>query len=186
MSDKKKKKGSSTPSSASKGLDHSVEVNPLTRIKEMTLKFLETREKSILAAENVVKLLNKKTFMQIEKTSSVSALSSHSSFALDLEEEFLLTLEALRKKRFNALLQLQEITGFTFDDLPNISEIDLIKDFISQLNQQSLLDEMICDQLLSFPQSNSNQDELVTMMTCIKLTPYLKEKEIKAFFLELK
>ena len=187
MSEKKKKKGGN---SSSGGNSKPIEVDQFTGFKETIEKFLSYRDKSIRAAENVITLINKRTYMMKDQTNSItSSLGSSSVFAIDVEEEYLQTLDYLRKARFDTLIQLKRVSS-VFNEL-STSEISLpvenqvIEEIIQQLNQQSLVDEKVCDILLAYQPAKYNQDELITMASCLKLNPYLKESEIKAF-LDLK
>jgi hypothetical protein len=182
MSEKKKKS-----SKSSKGQPTADSDNPYVEIKLYLLRFLSLRKKSIELAENVITMMNKQSFLAKERLQSLSSsLMKPSSINLAMEEEFILVKEALRKTRHEILVLLQNINvhqaSFSKAESVDLSNglIESFIDIINQINQQSLLDEMMCDQLFSFSErGKSDQDELITMLSCLKYSPFLRESELK-------
>jgi hypothetical protein len=183
MSEKKKKSSKSSIG----GQTQADSDDPHAEIKQSFVRFLSLRKKSIELAENIITMMNKRSFLAKERLESLtSSLMKPSSINLAMEEDFILVKESLRKTRHEVLVLLQKMniqkTGLSKSSEssdPSNGLIDSFIDIINQVNQQTLLDEMMCDQLFSFNErGKSDQDELITILSCLKYSPFLREAEL--------
>eukprot|EP01040_Poterioochromonas_malhamensis_P003523 gene3523-3764_t len=196
MSEKKKKKANKSTSSSVVGdkvqLQDSSDnrASDYLEVRRLLQIFYTSRKRSIDLMENMINLLNKQTYYDKNKIRSItSPLLSTSSFSGLVEEELILHISSLQSERANTLETLKKLQEVWFqykstqseetDDTSRPLAIEAIEELLSQITQQTLLDELIADQLLLSPHKQKSQDELITMATCIKTSPYLNEMELK-------
>lgn len=197
MSEKKKKKATKSSTSSSLAGDKvqlqdgsGDTASDYSEVRRLLQIFYISRKRSIDLMENMINLLNKQTYYDKNKINSItSPLLSTSSFSGLVEEELILHISSLQSERANTLETLKRLQEVWFrykstqseetEDSTRPLAIDAIEELLSQIAQQTLLDELIADQLLLYPHKQKSQDELITMATCIKTSPYLNEVELK-------
>jgi hypothetical protein len=161
-------------------------VQQFNKYKTLANQFQKIRRKTIELVEVIVNLKNKKTFLTKEHLSN-EALSV-AKVSLTLDEDYFLHLEALRANRSEILLTFQSMSVIMVDlanTIEQSKEIEttipvdfkFLKDIHEQINQQTMLDEMTVHQLIE--SVSQDQDELVTLLSCLKYSPYLKENEFR-------
>ncbi len=156
-----------------------------SEIKKCLIAYRDSRQHSITQVQHISNVRSKFSYLTNEKLeSSVGSSVSASRLNFLLNEELEQHAEKLSRYQNEMKSTLETLTGLVSaverDNTANLQvDVSFIREVISELAQQTLLEMTIAEKISSYDDSSISSDMLVTMLACFNYPPYLVPSNVE-------
>lgn len=154
-------------------------------IKLCLKDYKESRAKLVRQVQELVNVRNQLTYVSsdmLQKAIGVDILSSRTTYRLSSRlDELVSSIEATKSEIMQALTVLASKVPVKAKDAT--IDNDYLANVVSQMTQQTALESIIVDKLLSPDGALIDQDSLTTYIACFEYPPYLVEADLDAVLL---
>ena len=158
----------------------------ITSIKLFLRNYKESRATLVKQIQEYINVRNQLTFVSsdmLQKTIGVDIKASRATYRLDSRLEELTSSIAETKEEVNEAVSNLNSKLPTPKTKEGLIDNDTLTSIINQIQQQSVLECIIVDKLLSADGALIDADSLTTLIACFEYPPYLVEAELDALLL---
>ena len=158
----------------------------ITSFKLFLRNYKESRATLVKQIQEFINVRNQLTFVSsdmLQKTIGVDIKASRATYRLDSRLEELTASIAETKEEVNEAVRNLNSKLPTTKSKEGLIDNDTLTSIINQIQQQSVLECIIVDKLLSPDGALIDADSLTTFIACFEHPPYLVEAELDALLL---
>lgn len=160
-------------------------MDSVTGIKLCIKHYKDSRAKLVRQVQELVNVRNQLTYVSsdmLQKAIGVDISASRATYRLSSRlDELLSSIETTKSELMEALTTLSSKVPVKAKDAP--VDNDYLENLVNQITQQSTLENIIVDKLLSPDGALIDQDSLTTYIACFEYPPYLAEADLDAVLL---